>query len=282
VDVRALSHASLGAFIAQRLGRTAGASDFAKSCGFDPLSRLDQLALAIPGATLATEARPDFGIIANGRFSAREITSCASRAIDARGGEPVRTQLGSFESVRDAQGSSGEIAAKDGLIVVSGGSYFRELLDSAEGKLDPLAQHDARSRKHMELRRALGPGPVLVSWLLGEGWFRRFTDGETNARLSPLSALESLAARLNVGKTAQLLVLLDCADDEGASRVASLLSELQSSLPVLPLDPALSALAKRVTISRTEARLRLELELTAAELAPVLDAVDPQTAAVPR
>jgi hypothetical protein len=281
VNVRALSHAPLGAFIAERLGRTAGASNFAKSCGFDPLSRLDQLALAIPSANLGAEAHPDFGIIANGRFSALEITRCASSAISARGGEVIRTKLGSFDSVRDGKASGGEIAAKDGLIVVSGGSYFRELLDSAEGKLDTLAQHDARSRKHVELRRALGSGPLLVSWLLGEGWFERVAGGGTNARLSPLSALKSLGARLNVGQTAQLLVLLDCADSEGAARISSLLGELQSSLNALPLDPALAAIAKRVTVSRTDARLSLQLELTPAELTPVLDALSPQTAAAP-
>jgi hypothetical protein len=278
VDVRALASAPLGAFIAERLGRSAGTSKLAESCGFDPLLRLDQLALSIPTANLAADAHPDFGVIANGRFTAAEITRCASTAINARGGEAVRSKLDSFDTVRDRNGSSGEIAAKDGLVVVSGGNYFRELLNTAEGGLGNLTQHSARGLQHADLRHALGPGPVLATWLLGEGWFERVAGTDANARLSPLSALQRLGARVNVTQTAQLLVLLECADSAGAERIATLLRELQSSLDVLPLDPALRALAKRITLNQKEARLTLELELNRAELSPVLAALDSPSA----
>ena len=279
VDVRALASAPLGAFIAERLGRSAGASKLAETCGFDPLLRLDQLALSIPTANLAADAHPDFGVIANGRFTAAEITRCASIAINARGGEAVRSKLDSFETVRDRNGSSGEIAAKDGLVVVSGGSYFRELLNSAEGGLGNLTQRSARGLQHAELRRALGGGPLLATWLLGEGWFERVAGSDVNARLSPLSALKQLGARVNVAETAQLSVLLECTDSAGAERIATLLHELQSSLDALPLDPALRAIAKRITLSQREARLSLELALNRAELLPVLAALDPPSAA---
>lgn len=279
VDVRALSRARLGTFIAQRLGRSAGASTLAQSCGFDPLLRLDQLALSIPSATLTADAHPDFGIIANGRFSAAEIMRCAISSIEARGGEAARSKLDGFDTVRDRSGSGGEIAAKDGLVVVSGGSYFRELLDSVDGAPDNLAQRDVRALQHAELRDALGAGPMIATWLLAEGWFARIAGSDGSARLSPLSALKRLGARINVTETAQLLVLLDCSDNEGAARISSLLDDLQSSLDALPLDPTLRAIAKRVSVRREDARLKLSLELTQAELAPALDALDSQTAA---
>jgi len=280
VDVRELARAPLGMFLAERLGRTAGANKLAQTCGFDPLLALDQLALAIPSADLAASAHPDFGIVASGRFRAAEITRCASTAINARGGEAIRTQLGGFETVRDRNASNGEIAAKDRLVVVSGGSYFRELLDSAESAPRVPAREDARSLKHGELRRALGPGALVVTWLLGEGWFERVAGAETNARLSPLSALKSAGARMNVDKTAELRILLECADSDGASRIASLLGELQAALDAWPLDPALKSIAKRITVKRTEARLRLDLTLNQAELIPLLDLLGAQTAGV--
>ncbi len=131
-DLRMLAGSPLGAFIAARLGRSAGASKLVELCGFDPLTRLDQLVLAVPSANLAAQEHPeDFGIVASGRFRAAEITRCARSAITARGGQALQTKLGSFDSVRDRQQSSGEIAAKDGLGVVSGGVYFRELLAAA-------------------------------------------------------------------------------------------------------------------------------------------------------
>lgn len=278
VDVRELAHSPLGMFLAERLGRTAGAGKLARTCGFDPLLALDQLALAIPSADLAQSAHPDFGIVASGRFRAAEMARCASTEINARGGEAVRTKLGSFDTVRDRNASNGEIATKDGLVVVSGGSYFRELLDSAEGA--PRPRGDARSLKHSELRRAVGPGALVVTWLLGEGWFERVAGVETNARLSPLSALKSVGATMNVGQTAQLRILFECADSDAAARVATLLGELQSALDALPLDPALKTIAKRITVERTEARLHLELALNQAELIPLLDLLGSETAGV--
>lgn len=285
VDVRALARAPLGAFLAERLGRTAGASKLARSCGFDPLTRLDQLALAVPSANLAAQEQPqDFGIVASGRFSGAEISHCAKTAIAERGGEPVQSKLGSFDSVRDRKASSGEIAAKDGLVVVSDGTYFRKLLDSAEGKgsarppgasdlrNDPDV-HDVRDLRHAELRRTLGPAPLLATWLPGEGWLERVTGGETNVRLSPLSALRTVGARIDVGKTAQVLVLLECDDSEGATRISSWLGELRSSLELLPLDPTLVLLATRIAVNQSGASLRLSLELSEAELGPALDAL---------
>lgn len=272
-DLRALARSSLGALIAQRLERSAGASKLVESCGFDPLARLDQLALAIPSANLGAQEHPeDFGIVASGRFSAAEITRCASAAISARGGEAIRTQLGSFDSVRDRRASSGEIAAKDGLLIVSGGSYFRELLDSAESKRG-AAEPNAQGARHAELRRALGPGALLATWLLGEGWFERVAGDDTNARLSPLSALQTVSARLDLAQKAELSVLLECADSEGAQRISSLLGELRSSLDLLPFDPALTRLAKRITVSLLGTRLKLGLELSQVDLSSVLDAL---------
>jgi hypothetical protein len=279
VDVRALASARLGAFIAERLARSAGTSQLAETCGFDPLLRLDQLALSIPTANLALDAHPDFGVVASGRFSAAEITRCASAAIDARGGEAVRSKVDSFDTVRDRNGSGGEIAVKDGLVVVSGGNYFRELLNAAEGVLGNLTQRSPRGLQHADLRQALGPGPLVATWLLGEGWFERVAGSDANARLSPLSALKRLGARMNVAENAQLSILLDCADSAGAERIATLLRELQSSLDILPLDPTLRTIAKRITLSQNEARLRLELELNRAELTPVLEMLDPARAA---
>jgi hypothetical protein len=271
-DLRALAREPLGVFIAQRLGRNSGASKLAESCGEGLLSRLDRVALGVPNANLTAQDQPeDFGIVASGRFGADEIMRCATTAISARSGEAIRTKLGSFESVRDRKASSGEVAARDGLVVVSGGRYFRELLDAAESAHRRGAQQDAQDPRHAALRRELGPGPLLATWLLGDDWFERVAGGETNARLSPLSTLKAVSARLNVAQRAELLVLLDCTDSEGATRLAALLGELRSSLGALPLDPALTGVATRITVNQSGARLKLQVQLSQAELSPVLD-----------
>ena len=272
-DVRKLEHAPLGVLLAQRLSHVGGATQLATSCGFEPLARLDQLALAVPGATLEAQEHPeDFGIVASGRFSAEEIMHCASAVIAARHGEPIRTQLGSFSSVRDRTHSGGEVAARDGgLLLVSDGSYLRALLDAAEGNAPKLERPEARDARHSALRRALGPAPLLATWLLGEGWFERVAGDANNARLSPLGALLAVGARVDAGNAVHVSVLLECTDSDGAARISSLLGELRSSLNALPVDPAVATVARRIAVSQTGARLTLSLDLETSELQPLLD-----------
>ena len=103
--------------------------------------------------------------------------------------------------------------------------------------------------------------------VLGEHWFERVAGDDGNARLSPLSALQAVGAHIDVSDTAHVQLLLDCTDSHGAGRVASLLSELRSSLHALPLDPALSGLAERVAAAAGETRNGQEDEAAHASMA---------------
>jgi hypothetical protein len=271
-DVARLEQAPLGPFLAQRLFHL-GASDLSALCGFDPLTRLARLALAVPAAGEATQAQADdFGVVATGRFSAAEISRCASAAITQRGGQAAFSRLGSFETVRDRKGSGGEVAAKDGLLVVSGGSYFRQLLDSAEGNAPERDPADPRAARHSVLRRKLGSGDIVATWLLSPGWFARIS-GDNDARLSPLSALQALGARVIVGGDVRVSLLLESADLDGAKRVADLVHDLRTSLESLALDPALRTLARRIELRSSGRELDLALTLDRDELSAVLGAL---------
>jgi hypothetical protein len=268
-DVARIAHSPLGGYLARRLARVHGASDLTDLCGFEPLTRLTELALAVPSAgSPAPERAADFGIVARGRFSGDEITRCGSAVIAARGGKATTSSIGSFGSVRDGGGSDGEIAAKDGLLIVSGGSYFRKLLDSADGaENEPDGPRDAQ---HAALRRALGSGDIVATWLLPDDWFERVA-GEANARLSPLRALKSLGARVVVSSDVKVSLLLQCSDPESAAQIATLFRNMRTSLGSLALAPSLSEAAKRVEIAPVGAQLRLSLALTEAELTPLFD-----------
>jgi len=272
-DIARLEQAPLGAFLAERLGHLGRASDLGKLCGFDPLARLAQLVLAVPAAgEAAREHAEDFGIVATGRFSAAEITHCANAAIAQRGGQATLSALGSFSSVRDRKGSGGEVAAKDGLLVVSGGSYFRELLDAADGNGPAREHEDARDARHAALRRALGSGDIVATWLLSDGWFERVS-GDSSARLSPLGAVKALGARLIVTSDVRVSVLLQCADADGAARVASLIADMRTSLGSLAFARALRDAAGRIELSPAGAELRLSLTLSQNDLAALFDAL---------
>lgn len=270
-DVKALQRAPLGGLVTQGLSRVRGTAALAGVCGFDPLTRLDRLAISVPSAELAAQEHPeDFGIVAQGRFTAEEIMRCARAVIAQRGGEALETRLGPFRTLRDRK-TSGEFAARDGWLIVSGGSYFRDLLDAAQGHaMHASSENQARDARHAELRRSLGPGTIVATWLLGERWFERVAGEDGNARLSPLASLRALGAHIDVSDDARVRIILDCADEAGAARVAGLLAELRASLHALPLDPALSSLAERLRVSQSGARLSLGVDPSAAELSALV------------
>jgi len=266
-DLRQLEGGPLGAFLSERVARLGGAGKLAKLCGFEPLARLDQLVISVPSADLAAQEHPeDFGIVAAGRFRAAEITECAAAVIRERGGESVPSTVGDFRSVRSRGASGGEVAARDGLLIMSGGSYFRALVDAAGGSFERREHQDPRDARHAELRASLGAGALVASWLLGDNWLLRVAGDEASAKLSVLSAVTGIAARLDLGRTTSLSVLLACASNDGAARLASWLVQLRSSLGGLIPSPELARLAERVTIRQAGPRLELGLMLSQAEL----------------
>jgi hypothetical protein len=149
-------------------------------------------------------------------------------------------------------------------LIVSGGSYFRELVDLANG---PAARE--RNPEHAALRRALGDGTLLVSWRVPEGWFGRVADDE-RAKVSALAQVRSLGARLELTTSARITVLAVSSDEESAQAVASLLGRLQQTAANLLPDPLLTGLAARLTLSRDHEQVRLGLELSMSEAQALL------------
>jgi hypothetical protein len=268
-DFARLRGSELGAQVTQRLGRIGG-GDLVQRCGFDPLATIDQLALAIPvAADMEAESQGDFALVAAGHFRAQAIAGCAEQLIRDRGGEPTRSSLGSLLSVRDRHGAGGEVAVRDdGPLIVSGGAYFRELVDLANTQASAGA-NETRNPQHAALRKRLGDGTLLVTWLVPPDWFGRVADDE-RAKVSALSAVRSLGARLDLASDVRVSVQLGTTDEHAAEDVLALLTRLKQSAASLLLDPLLTGLASRVALSRQQERVALELTLSIAEAQSLL------------
>ena len=111
MDVKQLRQAGLGEIAGSDVGALGPIG-----CGKELSDGLSELALALAAAPASAEGEPQFGIVAIGALPAARLLSCARQAIAKRGGTPVVTRIGSFDSVRDAQrpGDAGEIAVKEG------------------------------------------------------------------------------------------------------------------------------------------------------------------------
>ena len=133
-------------------------------CGFEPLLGVRQALLALPPSEPGQSA--DFALIADTTLAPEPVLRCAEAAIRKGGGTPARSKLGAFTSVRAVAKPLGEVAIRgDGLFVLSGGQYFRAVIDAASGARASDEAARLRSALHATVRRKLAGNQLLVSAL---------------------------------------------------------------------------------------------------------------------
>jgi hypothetical protein len=261
VDVRRLratraGEALLGKSIAELAGKTCESAVFAD---------IDELVLALPGEAAGAASPGALGLVASGHFAGANVVACAERRVRARGGEPMKTTIGSFASVRDRR-HVGEIAARDGLLVVSDGSYLRDLLDAADGhRADGTPAERERDQLHAEFRRVVGRGaPIVATLALPEGWLAR-TLADPEAELSPLATLRTAALRADVNAEVDVAGVIGCRDADGCERLERFFGAARADLATLL--PGSAELLNRLELRRENARLELTARASTAELA---------------
>jgi hypothetical protein len=234
VDLARLRKSATGAELSKLgLSRLSATS---ASAAVQPLRDVDEVVLAVPGSARlarngASVFEPDaVAVVAVGRFAGRAAADAAFQRIRERHGEPVRTRLGSFESVRNLRGG-GEVAARDGLVIVSDGAYLRAVLAAAEGqRVVGSEAENTRDRVHAELRRTFGQGaPVTATLTLPEGWLEAAL-GDPDVHRSPLALVRAAIVRVDVGDSLDVRVLCVCATADDCSRVQRFLHEARDDL----------------------------------------------------
>jgi hypothetical protein len=114
--------------------RALGIGKLADACGFDPLSRVEQLAVAVP----EEGDKGELGVAARVTVTREELSKCTSAMAKERGGKVETKDVGSFVVVED--GASQETArprlayGHGGLLVAGRGAWFDAMLEAADGK----------------------------------------------------------------------------------------------------------------------------------------------------
>jgi len=261
VDVARLRKTRAGAaFVAKSLAELAP-----KPCEASLLGQIDELAFAMPSETGADTTSSDtFALIATGHFTGANVSACAEARIGTRGGNAIKTTLGSFTSVRD-RSRAGEIAVRDGLLVLSNGAYLRELIDAADGhRADGTPAEHQRDELHVELRRVTGRGaPVIATLVLPPGWLSR-TLGDQTAEQSPLAAIRTAALRADATDQLDVAGVVGCATGDACERLERFVENARADLTTFA--PGFAELLARVHFVRTDARLAFEAHIAEAEL----------------
>jgi hypothetical protein len=238
LDVAALPPRTTRELLGAGQGKLLGLREL---CGFEPLLGLRQLALVMPVASAGEGA--DFALLATTNLEPEPVLRCAEAVIRKRGGAPVRSQLADFDSVRDRSKPLGELAIrKDGLLVLSGGNYFRAVVDAASGAEAPDEAARLRNMMHANVRRKLGSNQLLLSALGGA---------------VPLPGVQVVGVGLSVGRDVQVRGAIYCAAAAECHRAAELMRSL-----VAELAPATGLSKLQLVEQGAELKLAGRLELT--------------------
>ncbi|WP_437957644.1 hypothetical protein WME76_41070 [Sorangium sp. So ce119] len=233
-------------------------------CGFDPVAALTEVAIGIPAAGEGG----DFGLAAAGAAQDEALLACASKVIEARGGQPVVTTLGSFRAVRDSSAEGrGEIAVRPGgPILLGGGAYLRAMVDAADGRVPAVGPSGA----HDDIARAVGEGAARVTVVLTPE--QRAELGRdlalSGAGRSPAASIRAAGVGVALGPEiavhgvvlcdaeapcAELGAALRAARDARAGDLATRLIGLGALLERVAIDAEGKALHARVKLSAEEA-----------------------------
>jgi hypothetical protein len=125
------------------------------TCGFDPLERIRELAVASP----ESGERGDFGVAFAGSFTKDELVACASRVITKRGGTPSVTTRGTFAVVEDTSDARhSRLAYRDGgPFLVGRGAWLDAMMDAVQGTGERMRPEHAALRAELQ---AAGGGPA--------------------------------------------------------------------------------------------------------------------------
>jgi hypothetical protein len=239
LDVAALR----GSALAQPLVGSAGAAvlpgvgPLSSACGFDPLARLQQIAVAAPEAG----DRGDFGVAFSSDLTRDELTRCAEKVIRARGGSPSTSSRGSFTVVEDAgDPKHTRLAYREGGPSLAGtGAWLDAMIDAVEAA-DKNA--DTASTEHDAVRDALAPSGAPARALVATALLPKALRDRLKAEIAPTAPNEAYAGVLSVdqaglavttggpGSTTELVAELRCETPAACDEVKKFLEKERFTL----------------------------------------------------
>jgi hypothetical protein len=251
------------------------------ACGFDPLSRIDSLALAVP----EEGDRGELGVAARVRVTEDELGRCATAV---RKGPTETKHMSGFAVVE----ANGEDAARPrlgyghGLLVAGRGAWFDAMLAAADHK----APNIGASQAHAALRTALTSREgwhvptVLVTVLLPRTLRERLRT-EMGAEIGAKDASQAIMAgvlgvssagiALRSGSNLDAAAELVCDTEDACAAVEKLIlkKRFEASREMMLRMIGLGPLLDSVQVERTGSRVRVTATANAEHLASTIDRV---------
>lgn len=267
--------------------RAIGIGKLADACGFDPLGRVERLALALP----EEGDRGEFGVAARVTVTRDELSRCSENLAGQRGGKVDTKEVGSFAVIEDAEAAQEAARPRlayghGGLLVAGRGTWFDAMLSAADGKRAGAREAPGHAAIRSSLTRPDGwqfP-TVLVSALLPRT-LRERLKGEMGAEASAAGGKDVMAGVLGVSSVglavkagtqsidAALELFCDTEDACAAVEKLILKKRLDWSKELMLRMVGLGPLLDSTEVKRDGLKIRVTAGAPATALATTLDRV---------
>ena len=270
-----------------------GIGKLAEACGFDPLTRVEQLAVAVP----EEGDKGELGVAARVTVTRDELSRCTSNLAGQRGGKVETKDVGSFVVVENAGGAQEAARPRlayghGGLLVVGRGAWFDAMLASADGKKPGAreAQAHVALRSSLTSRDGWRSPTVLISALLPRSLRDRLkaemadevsgddvADGSQTI-MSGVLGVSAVGLALRAGGSGQSIdaaIELVCDTEDACAAVEKLIlkKRLDWSKDLTLRMVGFGPLLDSIEVKREGARIRVTAGAAADALAATIDRV---------
>jgi hypothetical protein len=272
-----------------------GLGSLSGTCGFDPLTRLRELAVTSPEGG----ERGDFGVAFAGDLTRDELAGCADKVIRARGGQPATSAHGGFTVVEDtADARHARVAYRDGgPFLVGRGGWLDAMIDAAEGKAERARAEHAALRDALAPKAGIAARTLVLTALLPASLRERLkrdlgpelgSEGEkTYASVLAVSAAGVALSTGPSGSTTELVAELRCETPAACEEVKQLIERKRLAFSrdigvrLIGLGPLLDSLAVEAHGASLSASARAGTDDLAKAIQRVIDYKTPRPATPP-
>lgn len=258
--------------------RALGIAKLEEACGFEPLSRVDELAIGVP----EEGDKGELGVAARVRVTSEEMSRCAA---SLAGKSQEAKDISGFRVVESTGEDRARLGYGHGLLVVGRGAWFDAMLAAADGKGGNVSQSNAHTALKSALtdREGWRSPTVLVTAVLPRSLRDRLKgemSGEVGSGGQPIMAgvlgvgSVGLAVRAS-DQTIEATIDLVCDTADACGAVEKLVGKkrLEWSKELMLRMAGLGPLLDSIDIKRDGSRVRVSASSNASALATTLDRV---------
>lgn len=142
-----------------------GYADLNESCGFDPISKMSEIVVAVP----ESQESGEFGIASRITATREELATCTSNLAKKRGAPTETRTQGSFLLLGEPKGNNARIAFHaPNTLLVARGTWLDQMIAAGDGKSPRVATNADHARIRASLTEAADwkTPTLLVSILL--------------------------------------------------------------------------------------------------------------------